>query len=153
MIMNTSLRTFLAEVGEAAVAHEGAHAGAGLGHEFLRHVERTRLLVHLVEPDPMDQSDPLDNYTQIREELRLYDASLAERPEIICVTKAELPDAATCAELLREVTGRPVFLISAVTGKGLPELNRLIIQRLGELKQSEKSVPEPAAVPPQTETA
>ena len=132
---------------------EGAHAGAGLGHEFLRHVERTRVLVHLVEPDPMDQSDPLDNYTQIREELRLYDASLAERPEIICVTKAELPDAATCAELLREVTGRPVFLISAVTGKGLPELNRLIIQRLGELKQSEKSVPEPAAVPPQTETA
>lgn len=113
---------------------EGAHAGAGLGHEFLRHVERTRLLVHLVEPDPMDQSDPLDNYAQIREELRLYDQTLADRPEIICVTKAELPDAATCAELLREVTGRDVFLISAVTGKGLPELNRLIIQRLSELK-------------------
>ena len=120
---------------------EGAHAGAGLGHEFLRHVERTRLLVHLVEPDPMDQSDPLDNYTQIREELRLYDQSLAERPEIICVTKAELPDAATCAELLREVTGKDVFLISAVTGKGLPELNRLIIQRLAALKLENESAP------------
>lgn len=119
---------------------EGAHAGAGLGHEFLRHVERTRLLVHLVEPDPMDQSDPLDNYAQIREELRLYDQSLAERPEIICVTKAELPDAATCAELLREVTGKDVFLISAVTGKGLPELNRLIIQRLAGLKSANESV-------------
>jgi Obg family GTPase CgtA len=54
---------------------EGAHAGIGLGHDFLRHVERTRLLVHLVEPAPMDQSDPMDNYAQIREELRLYDAA------------------------------------------------------------------------------
>ena len=113
---------------------EGAHTGVGLGHEFLRHVERTLLLVHLVEPAPMDQSDPLDNYAMIREELRQYDSALAERPEIICVTKAELPDAPTCAELLREVTGRDVFLISAVTGKGLPELNRLIIQRLAEMK-------------------
>ena len=112
----------------------GAHAGVGLGHDFLRHVERTRLLVHLVEPSPMDQTDPLDNYAQIREELRLYDPKLAERPEIICVTKAELTDAATCAELLREVTGKEVFLISAVTGKGLPELTRLIIQRLAQLE-------------------
>ena len=118
---------------------EGAHAGVGLGHDFLRHVERTRLLVHLVEPAPMDQTDPLDNYAKIREELRLYDADLAERPEIICVTKAELPDAATCAELLREVTGKEVWLISAVTGQGLPELKRLIIQRLAAL--------EPVAVP------
>ena len=110
---------------------------AGLGHEFLRHGERTRLLVHLVEPSPADMSDPLDNYTRIREELRLYDPTLAERPEIICVTKAELPDAATCAELLREVTGRDVFLISAVTGKGLPELNRLIIRRLEEMRAEE----------------
>jgi GTP-binding protein len=70
----------------------------------------------------------------------LYDQSLAERPEIICVTKAELPDAATCAELLREVTGKDVFLISAVTGKGLPELNRLIIQRLAGLKSANESV-------------
>ncbi|MBL8816047.1 MAG: GTPase ObgE [Planctomyces sp.] len=114
---------------------EGAHRGAGLGHEFLKHVERTRLLVHLIEPNPMDQSDPLDNYSNIRDELRLYDTSLVERPEIICVTKSELPDAATCAELLREVSGKEVHLISAVTGKGLPELNRLIVQRLAELKE------------------
>ena len=82
----------------------------------------------------MDQTDPLDNYAQIREELRLYDAQLADRPEIICVTKAELPDAETCAELLREVTGKEVFLISAVTGRGIPELTRLIIQRLQQLE-------------------
>ncbi|MGV2337271.1 MAG UNVERIFIED_CONTAM: hypothetical protein LVR18_25335 [Planctomycetaceae bacterium] len=54
------------------------------------------------------------------EELRLYDASLAERPEILVVTKAELPDAAACAELLQETTGRDVLLVSAVTGRGLP---------------------------------
>ena len=114
---------------------EGAHHGAGLGHEFLKHVERTRLLVHLVEQAPMDQSDPLDNYEQIRKELQLYDASLIDRPEIICVTKAELPDAETCAELLRETSGCDVLLISAVTGRGLPELNRLIVQRLAELDQ------------------
>ncbi len=112
---------------------EGAHEGAGLGHEFLKHIERTRLLVHLVEPAPMDQSDPLDNYDQIRTELEKYNPRLAERPEILCVTKAELPDAETCAELLRETSGREVFLISAVTGKGLPELNRLVVERLEEL--------------------
>jgi len=112
---------------------EGAHEGAGLGHEFLKHIERTRLLVHMVEPAPMDQSDPLDNYTQIREELEKYNPVLAERPEILCVTKAELPDAETCAELLRETSGREILLISAVTGKGLSELNRLIVERLEEL--------------------
>mgnify|MGYP003340820057 CR=1 FL=1 len=125
---------------------EGAHAGAGLGHEFLRHVERTRLLVHLVEPAPSDMSDPLDNYAQIREELRLYDASLAERPEILVVTKAELPDASTCAEFLRETTGCDVLLVSAVTGRGLPELNRLIIRKLGELKAAESAATESGVV-------
>ncbi|MFN8710149.1 MAG: GTPase ObgE [Planctomyces sp.] len=116
---------------------EGAHHGAGLGHEFLKHIERTRLLVHLVEPAPSDFSDPLDNYDQIRKELELYDATLADRPEILCVTKAELPDAETCAELLRETSGREVMLISAVTGTGLKELSRLIVQRLAEIRAAE----------------
>lgn len=109
---------------------EGAHAGAGLGHEFLKHIERTRLIVHMVEPNPIDNSDPLSNYDQIREELEKYNPVLATRPEILCVTKAELPDAATCAELLRETSGKHVHLISAVTGQGLKELNELIFQRL-----------------------
>jgi len=114
---------------------EGASAGAGLGHEFLKHIERTRLIVHMVEPSPMDFSDPLSNYDQIREELEKYNPVLATRPEILCVTKAELPDAETCAELLRETSGKDVHLISGVTGQGLAELNQMIIQRLAELDE------------------
>ncbi|HEX6986995.1 MAG TPA: GTPase ObgE [Planctomycetaceae bacterium] len=123
---------------------EGAHAGVGLGHEFLRHVERTKLLVHLVEPQPMDGSDPIDNYRQIREELRLYTAPtmvqetpLHERPEILVVTKCELPDAQTAAEFLHEVTGLPVMQISAVTGKGLPQLVAEIARRLEAIEHPE----------------
>jgi GTP-binding protein len=103
---------------------EGAHAGAGLGHEFLRHVERTRVLVHLVEPAPMDGSDPLENYRAIRAELRLYDVNLADRAEIVAVSKAELPGAAEVREALQETLGRPVMLFSSVTGQGLNDLIR-----------------------------
>jgi GTP-binding protein len=109
---------------------EGAHAGAGLGHEFLKHVERTRVLVHLVEPGPLDQSDPLDNYRQIREELRLYDPSLLERPEIVVVSKAELPGALELTGELEAELDRPVLCISAVTGKGLPQLVAVIAREL-----------------------
>ncbi|MCA8988106.1 MAG: GTPase ObgE [Planctomycetaceae bacterium] len=115
---------------------EGAHAGVGLGHEFLRHVERTRVLVHLVEPAPMDQTDPVENYHQIREELRLYDLNLEQRPEIICITKCELPDAAAAAELLRETIDQPVRLISSATGEGLEELKREILRVLSELNST-----------------
>src|SRR5204862_1457265 len=62
---------------------EGAHAGIGLGHEFLRHVERTRLLVHLVEPLPPDGSDPLANYRAVRRELELHSAPLAPTPDLL----------------------------------------------------------------------
>lgn len=109
---------------------EGAHQGIGLGHEFLRHVERTRVFVHLIEPAPMDETDPVENYRAIRDELRLYDVALAERPELIVVTKCELPEAAAIVEALKKETGRPVMTISAVTGKGLPELNQAIIRLL-----------------------
>ncbi len=116
---------------------EGASSGAGLGHEFLRHVERTRVFVHLIEPDPADQSDPIQNYLAIHEELRLYDATLLNRPEIIVVTKSELPGSAEVAEKLREKVNRPVYNISAVTGKGLPELVRMLSQALEHLKETE----------------
>lgn len=109
---------------------EGAHAGVGLGHEFLRHIERAGILVHLVEPSPIDGSDPVDNYRSIRAELRQYDAHLAERPEIAAVSKAELPEAEDAAERLAAATGREFLLISAATGKGLDRLQRRIVEEL-----------------------
>jgi len=101
---------------------EGAHHGAGLGHEFLRHIERTRVLVHLVEPTPVDESDPVENYLAIRRELDEYGHGLGERPEIIAVSKAELPGAEEVRDRLAAATGRDVLLFSSVTGQGLDRL-------------------------------
>lgn len=101
---------------------EGAHAGAGLGHEFLRHVQRAGILVHLIEPAPADGTDPIANYHAIREELRQFDAQLLDRQEIVAVTKADLPEAAEVRNRLEKTINRPVLLISAVTGQGLNQL-------------------------------
>ncbi len=109
---------------------EGASEGLGLGHEFLRHIERAGLLVHLVEPSPVDATDPIENYKTIRAELIEYDKSLGERDEIIVVTKSELENAHEVRETLRSVSGRDVFLISAVVGKGLRELVEEILRRV-----------------------
>ncbi len=109
---------------------EGAHEGIGLGHEFLRHIQRSGVLVHLVEPDPMDGTDPLENYAAIREELFKYDRELGERPEIVAVTKAELPTAAAAHAALSEITETTPLLISAVTGQGLNQLTQAISQQL-----------------------
>ena len=115
---------------------EGAHEGVGLGHEFLKHVQRTRVLVHLVEPTPMDQTDPIENYHQIREEMRLFDPSLVERPEILAVSKSELPDASAAAELLAEELDAPVLQISSATGSGLETLVRRIVETLREVDEA-----------------
>ena len=101
---------------------EGAHAGIGLGHEFLRHVERAGILVHLVEPEPTDGTQPAANYRAIREELHKHDPELGERPEIVAVTKADLPGGEVLQAELAEELQREVLLISAVTGQGLNKL-------------------------------
>jgi GTP-binding protein len=116
---------------------EGAHTGVGLGHEFLRHVERTRVLVHLVEPLPSDGSDPVQNYRIIRKELRLYNAPLAEKPEIVCVSKAELTGAEDVQKRLTDELGHEVLLISSVTGQGLSQLVGRVSQLLAEIKREE----------------
>ena len=112
---------------------EGASEGIGLGHEFLRHVERTKVLIHLVEPDPIEQTNPVENYHQIRKELELYNPDLVHRPEILCVSKSELTDAIAAKELLEEDLGRPVRMISAVTGDGIQQLAIDILKLLDEL--------------------
>ena len=109
---------------------EGAADGVGLGHDFLKHIERSGILIHLVEPAPMDGSDPIENYTSIRNELEKYNPQLVERPEIVVVTKAELPGADEVRDDLASQTSKQVRIISSVTGAGLPELIRAIVSEL-----------------------
>ena len=120
---------------------EGAARGAGLGHEFLRHVERTRLLIHLVEPFPADGSDPLRNYHIIRGELRDYAPALENKPQIVCVSKGELPQAEEVRQRLQAALGEEVLLISAVTGLGLSQLVGRAATRIAQLKRVEAQWP------------
>jgi GTP-binding protein len=103
---------------------EGAHEGKGLGHEFLRHVERTAVLVHLIDAY---QEDVAAAYTTIREELKAHEPSLINRPELVVLTKTEGLDADVITDLtsrLRKVVPKktPAFAISATAGTGLKEL-------------------------------
>ena len=104
----------------------GASRGAGLGHEFLRHIERTRILVHLLEPEPMDGSSPIDNYQTIRRELRAYSQELIEKPQIVALNKLDLygseEDRRTAIEMIGSELGVEVYPISAATGAGCEEL-------------------------------
>ena len=121
---------------------EGAAQGVGLGHEFLRHVERTRVLVHLVEPFPSDDSDPVKNYHTIRKELTEYAIPLHEKPEIVCVSKAELTGADDVRKRLADDLGYDVMLISAVTGQGLSKLVGQVAQLIADLKREEAEAAE-----------
>jgi GTP-binding protein len=111
---------------------EGAAAGAGLGHEFLAHVERCRVLVHLVAVDPYGETDPLTAYETVRGELAAYGSGLENLPEIVALSKRDLLSAAEVESLLgplRDGLGdrpRAVLAISSATGEGLDELARTI---------------------------
>ena len=112
---------------------EGAHSGVGLGHEFLRHVERTRVLIHLVEPFPTDDSDPVANYQTIRRELELYSPALARKPEVVAMSKAELTDSGEVRARLARELDRDVIALSAVTGQGLAQLIGAVTEDLREV--------------------
>jgi GTP-binding protein len=107
---------------------EGAHAGAGLGHQFLRHVERCRVLVHLVEGvNPEPGRNPKTDLDAIDHELALYSPELAKKPQVIAVTKVDVPEAREAGEKLAKLLDRrkkpvKVHLVSAVTGEGMKEL-------------------------------
>lgn len=116
---------------------EGAAEGRGLGHQFLRHVERTRMLLHLVSLAD-DEGTPLQRWQVLRDELRRYDTDLVERPEIVVLTKADVVDddalAAVCASFAD--VGVKVLVISAVSGQGVPVLLQSVWSKLGELAPS-----------------
>jgi GTP-binding protein len=115
---------------------EGAHRGVGLGFDFLRHVERTRLLIHLVDAAGVDGRDPLADYQQINEELRLYQPELAARPQVVALNKADLPEARERLPQLRAALNLPavdVFAISAATREGVDALMGRVAARLAEI--------------------
>jgi GTP-binding protein len=116
---------------------EGASAGAGLGHEFLAHVERTRLLVHVLDLNPLDGSDPVANHATVEHELASHDPRLAALPRILALSKADLVDAGTAAaaraawqERLGE--GVPVVVTSSVSRVGLDELAAELMRRVSD---------------------
>ncbi len=115
---------------------EGAHAGKGLGHEFLRHVERTKLLLHLIDlTNP--EMEPLEAFEKINRELELYSPELVKKPQIVVGTKIDaLSDRSKIEELKRafEERGYPFFAVSAVTGEGMKGLMHFVSSKLKEME-------------------
>ena len=109
---------------------EGASEGVGLGHDFLRHIQRAGVILHLVEPAPLDGTDPIRNYKAIRRELENFDEELGRRTEIVAVTKNDLPQGVEVQKRFKDELGIDAFLISAVTGYGLKALVEKIDQIL-----------------------
>jgi GTP-binding protein len=103
---------------------EGAHQGVGLGHQFLRHIERTRVIVHVIDMSGLEGRDPYEDYVTINQELSEYNLRLTERPQIIVANKMDMPQAAENLEGFKEKLkgDYPVFPVSAVTREGLREL-------------------------------
>lgn len=128
---------------------EGAHLGAGLGHEFLRHIERTRLLLHLVDAT---DSDPIANYQTIQEELTAYGRGLSERPQILALNKVDAVDLESAeikaiASQLEQLSQSHVFMISAVAGIGLDPLLQEVWKSLDELQQESETTDERSFYP------
>jgi len=106
---------------------EGAAEGHGLGHQFLRHVERTRVLIHVVD---IFAPDPVADYRTIRAELEKYGHGLADRPEIVAANKIDLGDFSEALSRLRQEVDTDIVPISGVSGRGLPKLVEAVLERL-----------------------
>jgi len=116
---------------------EGAHTGIGLGHEFLRHVERTRVILHVVDMSGMEGRDPYDDWVKINDELRLYNAKLADRPQIVAANKMDMPESEDNLAVFRDKISeiRPdieILPISSLTKQGVREM----LYRVAELLDS-----------------
>ncbi len=134
---------------------EGASSGAGLGHDFLAHIERTRLLVHVLDISPLDGSDPVANFATVEHELELHDPRLAALPRILALSKADLVDPQTRAARRRDWMDRlgpeiSVIVTSSVARIGLDELAADMVRRLASLppepgESGQVRAPPPAA--------
>jgi GTPase len=130
---------------------EGAHEGVGLGHEFLRHVERTRLIVHVVDMAGSEGRDPFEDWQKINDELRQYNADLEKRPQIVAANKMDMPEAAEHLTKFREEVAKvrgdlEILPISSLTRQGIQEL----LYRVSDLLEQ---IPEAPAIEEVTELA
>jgi GTP-binding protein len=121
---------------------EGAHRGHGLGHQFLRHLERTKVLVHLVDVSGASQRNPVEDLDTVRRELELFQPALAAKPQVVAANKLDAVDPSTADEEIAPLERRaaelnlPFFRISGATGAGVPDLLEAMWRRLAAARQS-----------------
>jgi GTP-binding protein len=118
---------------------EGAHKGAGLGTQFLKHIERTRMLVHLIDASAIDPGSPLSGYDTVRRELALYGKKLAEKPSLVVLNKLDIPGSKEAADIfIKEAGNEDILTISAAVGEGINGLKRKMASLLGKTNNDRK---------------
>jgi GTP-binding protein len=119
---------------------EGAHENRGLGHRFLRHIERCALLIFLIDMAATDARDPREDYKHLLHELKLYDPKLLEKPRLVVANKMDVPEAAVqLAKFKRRYKSADVLEISCLTGEGLEKLKKELLKRVGKFRSAEKA--------------
>ncbi|MFA5164741.1 MAG: GTPase ObgE [Candidatus Omnitrophota bacterium] len=109
---------------------EGAHAGKGLGDKFLRHIERTKILIHIVDMAGVDQRDPLDDFLTLNNELEQYGTVLGKKAQLVVANKMDLPAAQSNLKKFKSKVKKDIIAISALTGEGIEELKKAIVKEL-----------------------
>ncbi|PCI40139.1 MAG: GTPase ObgE [Elusimicrobia bacterium] len=126
---------------------EGAHEGKGLGGDFLRHVERTRIIIHLIDPVGFDGTSAVDGVKRIEDELKQHSRVLARKPRVLAVNKSDLPEHAEALKKIRaRYRKRKIFSISAATGEGVQQILNTVLAELDQLPIEVDVVPPEAAV-------
>jgi GTPase len=119
---------------------EGAHTGTGLGIRFLKHVERTRILLHLIDASALDPDDPLAPYRAVNHEMHMYSAALAQKPQLVVLNKLDIQEAEELAQrFCQALPDGPVIRVSAATRQGLDNLKSIMVKKLEQLDDSAES--------------
>lgn len=119
---------------------KGAHEGRGLGDKFLRHVERTKILIHLIDAASCEGSDPVSDYLELNNELKSYSEELTAKPQVIALNKIDIPESKENIKAFRKrFRGKKVYPISAATGEGIRELLEAVYKKILVLRKHEKT--------------
>ncbi|MFA5338930.1 MAG: GTPase ObgE [Candidatus Omnitrophota bacterium] len=113
---------------------EGAHEGKGLGHKFLKHIDRTKVLVHIIDMAGVDGRDPLEDYKILNNELKQYGVSAEKKPQVLVANKMDIPAAKENLKRFKEKIKKDIIPISAKTGDGTKELVEMIVKKLDEIR-------------------